>query len=65
MDPVVNISRRVFMIDFDNYKKVCLTCKHLNKKITEEPCFSCSQSYSLWEYDKYERSNDSKDSKEE
>ena len=52
------------MIDPDNYiKKTCLNCKHLDKKLTEEPCFLCTSFYSSWEGNN-ERPNDSKDSKE-
>ena len=47
------------MIDFDDYtKRSCLHCKHLDKKITDEPCYSCSENNSKWENDN-ERSNKS------
>ena len=53
------------MIDTDNYiKKTCLNCIHLDKKLTEEPCFSCKTGHSLWEADN-ERSNYCKDSQKE
>lgn len=53
------------MIDSDNYiKKTCLNCKHLDKKLTEEPCYNCSDKHSQWEGNN-ERSNYSKDSQKE
>ena len=53
------------MIDLDNYiKRTCLNCKHLDKKLTEEPCYNCSDNYSQWEGNN-ERSNYCKDSQKE
>lgn len=53
------------MIDYDEYiKRTCINCKHLDKKLTEEPCYNCSDKHSKWE--KYnERTNPNETCKEE
>ena len=53
------------MIDYEDYiKRTCLNCKHLDKKLTDEPCFSCRETHIRWEGNN-ERSDDSKDSQKE
>ena len=35
--------------EIEEYIKTCVTCKHVNKLMTEEPCTTCAYTFEKWE----------------